>query len=221
MRATEEMRLAWRAAAREIRAASGLGGGLLERRLQIGDGSGRAWRKYMSLKCSPPVPWNWADVLGRAEALGWAGPAAAAMRAAAEAAARALAARPQEEKRRALDRDAAELRVRAARVHTQLRIAQLALAPVPKAVKPWRCAAAADAAATLAEAAARPGAGRGQGGHWPAWLEKLAGDGFDDVGDWLRSVRALQQALRRAGAQDDQALQAALAAEFRRRGMYP
>jgi hypothetical protein len=69
MRATSEMKEAWRVCASEIRGRSGLGTGLLERALQVGDGSGRSWRRWMA--SAPPIPRRWWDLVEEALRRGW------------------------------------------------------------------------------------------------------------------------------------------------------
>lgn len=69
MRATSEMKEAWRECAIEIRAKSGLGTGLLERAMQVGDGTGRSWRRWMAPE--PPMPRKWFDLVEGALLRGW------------------------------------------------------------------------------------------------------------------------------------------------------
>ncbi|MDE2268788.1 MAG: hypothetical protein KGL33_07225 [Betaproteobacteria bacterium] len=69
MRATLEMKEAWRECAIEIRSKSGLGTGLLERALGVGDGSGRSWRRWMAP--APPMPRKWFDLIEAALLRGW------------------------------------------------------------------------------------------------------------------------------------------------------
>lgn len=69
MRATSEMKEAWRECAIEIRAESGHGTGLLERALKVGDGTGRSWRRWMAPQ--PPMPRKWWDLAEEALRLGW------------------------------------------------------------------------------------------------------------------------------------------------------
>lgn len=63
------MKEAWRICAAEIRQRSGLGTGLLERALEVGDGSGRAWRRWMAP--APPMPRNLQKLVEDAQRRGW------------------------------------------------------------------------------------------------------------------------------------------------------
>ena len=69
MIATSEMKAAWRICAAEIRQRSGLGTGLLERALGVGDGSGRAWRRWMATE--PPMAREWWNLVEKALRRGW------------------------------------------------------------------------------------------------------------------------------------------------------
>ncbi len=63
------MKEAWRECAIEIRAKSGLGTGLLERALEVGDGTGRSWRRWMAPE--PPMPRKLFDLIETSLQRGW------------------------------------------------------------------------------------------------------------------------------------------------------
>lgn len=64
-----EMKESWRVCAAEIRERSGLGTGLLERALRVGDGTGRGWRRWMAP--APPMPRQWPELIEEAQRRGW------------------------------------------------------------------------------------------------------------------------------------------------------
>ncbi|WP_286729895.1 hypothetical protein, partial [Thiomonas sp. 13-64-67] len=168
---------------------SGLGTGLLERAMQIGDGTGRGWRRWMAPE--PPMPRKWWDLVEAALQRGWVSNQTA---------------------QELLDSAQASAGEQAPRMpSTSIQI--VLPFPTPPAVpgevlllNPWMTPPDARSAARLLagdaiQAARRAGAGLGSGGHKGArhckWLEATP-----EGKTWLAAMRALRRTVERLGLAD-------------------